>query len=143
MKVKTISALKQDAMKSLQRLVRVKAAVAARSEYIRCCDCGKLGHWLYEMDGGHFFSRKDWVGVLEENVHPQLKGCNLRMGRGDQKVAEGYRRYLVDLYGEEWLIETEREAWAPRKFSREELEDMRADFETRRKQLEKELRGLI
>jgi len=142
-KQKSIAALKNDAMRSLQRLVRAKAALNLRSELIPCCDCGRLGHWLYEMDGGHFYSRKDSVGLMEENVHPQLKGCNLRMGRGDQKVAEGYRRFLVDLYGEEWLVETEQLAWKPRKFTRGELEDMRSEFELRRKAIEKELENIL
>jgi len=139
-KKKSLSKLKQEAAGLLQRIVRMKAAVSIRSEYVPCFDCGRLGHWKYEMDGGHFFSRKD-AGVLlvEENIHPQLKGCNLKMGRGDTKVYEGYRRHMVELYGEGFIGELEQLARTPKKFSRTELNDLISELKTLQKELEKEL----
>ena len=58
------------------------------------------------MDGGHFISRTYSYHVLrEENVHPQCKRCN-RFFTG---CHDDYRRYMVDMYGEEfveWLTDT-------------------------------------
>lgn len=60
------------------------------------------------MDGGHFISRTYSYHVLrEENVHPQCKRCN-RFFTG---CHDDYRRYMVDMYGEEfveWLTDTKR-----------------------------------
>lgn len=137
---KTTAKLKQDAAKLLQRIVRMKAAIAAGSEYIACADCGKSGHWKYEMDGGHYFSRKDaGVCLVEENIHPQLKGCNIRMSKGDTKVFEGYRRYMVDMYGESFISELRQMANSPKKFLRSELEDMISELKVIEKDLESKL----
>lgn len=61
------------------------------------------------MDGGHFISRSYSHHLLrEENIHPQCKRCN-RFFTG---CHDDYRRYMVDMYGEdfvEWLTDTKRE----------------------------------
>lgn len=139
-KKKSLAKVVDDCAVALQKLVRVKAAVAAKSEYVRCCCCGEYGHWLYEMDGGHFFSRKDQsVKIIEENIHPQLKGHNLQMGRGDQKRAEGYRRFMVETYGEDFIAELEKIAWKPVKHDRDEVLALTKQYRAQIKELEGEL----
>lgn len=61
------------------------------------------------MDGGHFIGRTYSYHVLrEENVHPQCKRCN----RFFSGCHDDYRRYMVDMYGAEfveWLTDTKHE----------------------------------
>ena len=136
-KKKTLPKLKQEAMALLQRIVRAKAAVQ-HGEYIPCCCCGETGHWLYDMDGGHFFSRSQ-IPLLEENIHPQLKGCNLRMSKGDTRKYEGYRRFMVDTYGEEFIEELLIMSKKPIKYTRVELEDLVQELKSQKKELEAQL----
>jgi hypothetical protein len=69
--------------------------------------------------------------LLEENIHPQCKGCN----RFAHKVHDDYARYMRDTYGQEfvdWLTETKRQT---RKYSRPEIEDLIAELKEREKNL--------
>lgn len=99
----TVPKLKQKAATLLQKLVRMKAAKIDGS--CQCVTCGRVDHWK-AMDGGHFISRTYSYHVLrEENVHPQCKRCN-RFFTG---CHDDYRRYMVNMYGEdfvEWLTDT-------------------------------------
>lgn len=101
----TIPKLKAKAATLLQKLVRMKAAKP--DGLCKCVTCGREDHWK-TMDGGHFISRTYSYHVLrEENVHPQCKRCN-RFFTG---CHDDYRRYMVDMYGEEfveWLSDTKR-----------------------------------
>lgn len=99
---------------------------------VRCVTCNCLRHYK-EMDGGHYISRAYSFHTLrEENVHPQCKGCN----RFFTKVFDDYRRYMVEMYGEEfteWLTDTKHRM---KKFTRIELLDIVADLQERIKDQE-------
>lgn len=114
-KHKTIARLVEDAAVVLQRIVRMKAADHAG--YARCVTCGKVQHWK-EMDGGHFISRRYTSSkLLEENIHPQCKGCNgFRAGEH-----QAYTLYMIDTYGREFvdnLLATRHET---KKYTRAEI----------------------
>lgn len=104
-KPQTAANLKKKAAELLQRYVRMKAA--DKDGICECVSCGKRDSWK-AMDGGHFISRTYTFHMLrEENVHPQCKRCN-RFFTG---CHDDYRRYMVDMYGEdfvEWLTDTKR-----------------------------------
>ena len=141
MKKKTLAKLVDDVSVLLQKLVRLKAAKAAdQGGYVECVDgCGGWEHYK-KMDGGHYFSRKDaGTKILEENIHPQMKGCNLKMGHGDTKITEGYRRYMIEMYGEIGLAEMERQARAPKKHDRADLEELKSGYRRQIRELEYEL----
>jgi len=125
---------------ALQRLVRVKAAVSARANgMIKCVTCNQWGHYK-DMDAGHYFSRKDKaVKLLEENIHPQCKGCNIKMSHGDTKVTEAYRRFMVDTYGEDMLAELEMMAWGVAKFDRSDIEQLTRDIKAQTRELESQI----
>jgi hypothetical protein len=120
---KTISKVVEDCAVALQKVVRMKAAIAENLDgYVTCVSCGVKKHWK-ELDAGHYFSRGDKsVKLMEENIHPQCKGCNIRMSHGDTKVVTAYRRHMVDMYGEDFLDHLEALAWTPTKFNRAEIE---------------------
>lgn len=110
----------------LQKLVRVKAA--DEDGYCICVTCGASKHWKDGMQGGHFISRK-YTGtkLLEENVHPQCSGCNGPRAK-DGTVTIAYTMYMIDTYGREFVDELQRLKSTPKKYTRDEVADLRADF---------------
>lgn len=101
----TLPTVKKKAHELLQRLVRMKAA--DKNGYAQCVSCGVVKHYK-QLDGGHFISRTySFHSMREENVHPQCKHCN----RFFSKSHDDYRRYMVEMYGVEfveWLTDTKR-----------------------------------
>tara|TARA_R110000868_G_scaffold207972_5_gene457114 strand:+ start:1390 stop:1812 length:423 start_codon:yes stop_codon:yes gene_type:complete len=137
MKTKTIAKVVEECAKALQKVVRMKAAIAEDiNGYVTCVSCGEKRHWK-ELDAGHYFSRCDKsVKLMEENIHPQCKGCNIKMSHGDTKVVSAYRRYMVEMYGEDFLEYLEKLAWTPKKFDRAEIEALTKDLKAQIKEYE-------
>ena len=132
-KAKPIGKLVDDCAVLTQKLVRLKAA--DKHGMCRCVTCGKRQHWK-ELQGGHFISRtySKWK-LVEENVHPQCRRCNL-FGSG---VADDYFLWMCDTYGADHvrhMVETKREVV---KWNRVELEELKADLRKRVKELECDL----
>lgn len=140
MKKKTIAKVVEDCAVALQKVVRMKAAIAENIDgYVTCVSCGIKRHWK-ELDAGHYFSRGDKsVKLMEENIHPQCKGCNIRMSHGDIKVVTAYRRYMVEMYGEDFLDHLEALAWTPKKFDRAEIEELTKTLKAQIKEYELQL----
>lgn len=136
-KKKSLPKLKQEAARLLQRLVRVKAAVAAnRGGEIQCVTCGEWKHYK-EMDGGHFIERGK-ILLVEENIHPQCKGCNgFKMKHTTGVLA--YHRFMKDTYGQDFIDELERMAWKPQKFCAADLQDQIAEWKSLVDELEAQL----
>jgi len=137
---KTISKVVEDCAVDLQKVVRMKAAIAENIDgYVTCVSCGAKKHWK-KLDAGHYFSRGDKsVKLMEENIHPQCKGCNIKMSHGDTKVVTAYRRHMVDMYGEDFLDHLEALAWTPTKFNREEIEALAKTLKAQIKEYESKL----
>lgn len=137
---KTLAKVVEDCAVVLQKVVRMKAAIAENLDgYVTCVSCGVKKHWK-ELDAGHYFSRGDKsVKLMEENIHPQCKGCNIRMSHGDTKVVSAYRRYMVDMYGEDFLNYMEALAHKPAKFDRAEIEDLTKTLKAQIKQYQSRL----
>ena len=110
--------MKEDCARLLQKLVRLKAA--DKNGYCECVTCGIRKHWK-EMQGGHFIERRKTSTLLEEtNVHPQCPGCNLYKMKVSSTIL-AYRRFMVDMYGEEFVNQLEIESSKPKKFTADEL----------------------
>jgi endo-1,4-beta-mannosidase len=137
---KTLAKVVEDCAVALQKVVRMKAAIAENLDgYVTCVSCGVKKHWK-ELDAGHYFSRGDKsVKLMEENIHPQCKGCNIRMSHGDTKVVSAYRRYMVEMYGEDFLNYMEALAHKPAKFDRAEIEDLTKTLKAQIKQYQSRL----
>ena len=124
-KQKTVAKLREEAAVLLQKLGRMKAA--DEHGLASCVTCGKRQHYK-EMDGGHFISRK-WTAtkLVEENIHPQCKGCNqYASGRHDD-----YSLYMVDTYGIEMVRELNDKKRELCKQNRIELEDIKVELKLR------------
>lgn len=114
----TKPAAKKKAHELLQRLVRMKAS--DENGYVECVSCGVVKHYK-QMDGGHFISRTyPFHSLREENVHPQCKTCN----RFFSKSHDDYRRYMVEMYGDdfvEWLTDTKHTIYKLKLYQYEEI----------------------
>jgi hypothetical protein len=75
---------------------------------------------------------------MEENIHPQCPGCNMyRMKQASTVLT--YRRYMVDMYGEDFVQELERMSRQPKKFYTAELNELKRELNERIKQRESEI----
>jgi hypothetical protein len=134
-KTKTIAALVDDCAKLLQKIVRMKAALQQPDGIIQCVTCGKWGHWK-EMHGGHFIARTyRQHKLLEENIHPQCPGCNTFR---PERVADDYNKFMRDTYGHEFVDHLTQTKRHPKKYARQELEELLAELKAQAKSLERE-----
>lgn len=140
MKKKTLRALIDDVAKLLQKHVRLKAAVAAdKNGFIECVSCNKWFHWK-DMQGGHWIERgKQATKIMEENIHPQCKGCNQYGMRHRTHVREGYSKFMRDMYGDDFCDQMLVDSRKPIKYFRPDLEDMVKDLRKKNKELESQL----
>lgn len=93
---KPINKVRDEAATALQKLVRIKAATAMG--HCACVTCGLVQDWR-SMHGGHFIPRGiQSLLLVEENIHPQCRGCNVfRMQHGIAPYQ--YFRYMRNAYG--------------------------------------------
>tara|TARA_R110000868_G_scaffold48541_5_gene157458 strand:+ start:555 stop:986 length:432 start_codon:yes stop_codon:yes gene_type:complete len=121
----------------MQRLVRLKAA--DDDGFCRCITCGKIRQWNDGMQGAHFFSRGRLSTKLTiENCHPACAGCNKFVHHTTSGILE-YRRYMIDMIGEDGLDELEAQSRLTKKFTHDELDDIRADYAAQIKHHEKRI----
>jgi hypothetical protein len=119
----------------MQKIVRMKAAIHAKSAYIRCVTCGKQDHWKL-MQGGHWISRTWTVHkVCEENIHPQCVSCNKYR---PERVADDYTMYMVDMYGIDWVEDMVRAKHEICKRPRADITDLKDELKARAKAMESE-----
>ncbi len=131
-RLKSIAKMTDDCATLLQKLVRVKAADS--DGICSCVTCGKRAHWK-EMQGGHFIERgRLATKLVEENIHPQCPGCNCFRMKMSSCVLD-YRRYMVEVYGEEGVTDLEDLSRTTKKHTRSDLVEMKIDLSKRLKEL--------
>jgi hypothetical protein len=110
------------AIETLQKLVRLKHA--DDNGYCTCVTCGKVDHWK-SMDGGHFIPKgnSSYWALVEENIHPQCKGCN-GFGMRYGTAAQQYTLYMVDTYGRDFVDEMEAKKGNMVKYYKKDYEEM-------------------
>ena len=132
-KTKTLAKVLDDTAVLMQKYVRLKD-FSFNGGFCKCVTCGKTGHWK-EFDGGHFISRTYTIHkILEENIHPQCKGCN----RFAHKCHDDYSMFMIDTYGDEFvrnLIDTKRTVM---KYDRQELLETQKELKGKIKEFEDE-----
>lgn len=99
-----------------------------------CVTCGKVACWTGnsvgggEIETGHFIaSRCNSILFEETNVAPQCKVCNRHRG-GEQQL---YRRWMTMVRGVAEIERLERLKQQSRKFTHEDLVDMRIAYQSR------------
>lgn len=135
-KKKTLAKVVDEVAVKLQRLVRLKAArVADKGGYIECWTCNEWDHYS-KMDGGHFISRKRTATkIMEENIHPQCKGCNVG-SNGNSVITMDYERAMVDYYGKDFVEEMKDLSREVKKHDRIEMIELKKEYERQIKDLE-------
>lgn len=114
------------AMKTLQKLVRVKAA--DEHGYCQCVSCGAIDKWS-SMDGGHYIPKghSSFWALREENVHPQCKRCNgfdMKFGT----AAQEYTKWMIDFYGRDFVDQMEAQKRDSVKYCKRDYEEMTKDW---------------
>jgi hypothetical protein len=98
-----------------------------------CVTCGKVEPWSRGLSGmhtGHFLAGRGFSIVFEEdNVAPQCSRCNRYLGGSPQE----FRLWMSEVRGENSVQRLRRLKGTIRKFTREELVDMRIEYEARLK----------
>lgn len=100
-----LTTLQDKADKAMSLYIRQK--FADFEGMVTCVACGRLLHWS-DADCGHFIpkSRGAAIRYVEENVHPECRGCN----RFNDGHLIGYALYMIDMYGREKIEELKNEA---------------------------------
>ncbi|MFK5948812.1 MAG: recombination protein NinG [Methylococcales bacterium] len=124
------------ALDTLQKLVRVKAA--DENGYCTCVTCGLIDLWS-SMDGGHYIAKghSSYWALVEENVHPQCKGCN-GFGMKYGTAASQYTLYMIDTYGREFVEEMEEKKRDQVKYYKKDYEAMTKEWSL---QIKEKLKG--
>jgi len=91
----------------------------------RCITCGVRKHWK-ELQAGHFIpGRHNAILFEERGVHPQCYHCNVGLKGNPRK----YDAFMRKTYGAKVIKELERLDTTERKFTPQELIDLRAKYE--------------
>lgn len=133
-KTKTIAKLVDEAAVLLQLLVRLKAA--DDNGYVSCVVCGVRKHYKDGMQGGHFISRgKLSTKLMIENVHPECQACNMPGGGHEA----GWTLYMMEMYGKEFIEELKILSKQTKKYYRDEVEEIKADYRRQIKEHEERI----
>jgi len=96
-----------------------------------CITCSKRYHFKL-LQAGHFISGRHNANLFSERgTHAQCYNCNINL-RGNTLE---YRRQIIRLYGEGADTELEREAQEIRKFTVDELIELKAYYGQKVKEL--------
>lgn len=106
----------------LQLLVRLKASDS--KGMCQCVSCGAVKHWS-DMQGGHYMGRSAIATKLvEENIHPQCRRCNLRSSTSHV----GYTLFMLDMYGKEFIAELKELANSNFRWVRRDIEQLHKEI---------------
>ncbi len=97
-----------------------------------CVTCGKVKPWTTHegtMQTGHFIHDNNATRFDEDNVAPQCVGCN----KYRDGALDDYRLWMAEVRGKETIERLTRLKATVRRFTREELVDMRIGYEARLK----------
>jgi len=101
-------------------------------EWGECISCGRTFNF-HKLDAGHFVPKHNANYFSEKGVNAQCRHCNSYL-HGNQL---GYRRGLVELYGEKVTKELEMENRPIKKFTVSELEELKEGLKEKIRLLEK------
>ena len=121
MKRVTVTKLKNEIVPIFNRYIRLRDCLATTGSpnWGECISCNETKPF-FELDAGHFVPKHNGNLFSERGVHAQCRKCN-RYLHGNQL---GYRRGLVELYGEDVTLELEGENKQIKKFTPHELEGL-------------------
>ncbi len=124
-KKRTVSSAKAATWRVFARLVRLRDCLKTTDsfEYGECVSCHRSLPFD-QLDAGHFIPKKSGNYFSERGVNAQCQSCN-RFHSGQQLP---YRREIIERYGEGVDLELEEEARQSKKFTVQELDDLRQHY---------------
>ena len=133
MKKQTVSSLKKKVWAIFSQYIRLRDCLKTTGspKYGECISCSKT-YEFHRLDAGHFVPKRGANYFSEGGVNAQCRHCNSYL-HGNQL---GYRRGLVELYGEEVVKELEVENIPAKKFTISELRELEASLKEKIKLLE-------
>jgi hypothetical protein len=133
-KHKSIAKLKKEALAIVGRYIKLRDSLKTTGdpEWCKCITCTALKKRT-EMQAGHFIDRRHGMTLLDEtNIHAQCPRCNIFL---DGNILE-YRRQIIRLYGEGYDVQLEDKSLEEKKFTVDELEDLKKLYTQKIKELE-------
>ena len=133
-KRRSVSSAKAACWKVFSRYIRLRDCLRTTGslEYGECLTCNETLEFN-QLQAGHFIPGRHNANLFSERgVHSQCRACNiLRHGEPLE-----YRRQVIILYGEGADLELEAEAKETKKFTVQELDDLRKHYEEKVVELE-------
>jgi len=115
--------LKKDVWDVFSRFIRYRDCMRTTGckDWGLCITCSRRYHFKL-LQSGHFIPGRHNANLFQEKgVHAQCYNCNINL-RGNTLE---YRRQIIKLYGEGYDEILEEEAKEIKKFTREELENLK------------------
>jgi hypothetical protein len=135
-KPKSVSSLKKEAWEVFSRYIRTRDCLLTTGsvEYGECFTCDNPPqHRFNDLDAGHLVpGRHNGNLFSERGCHAQCRRCN-RFLHGNQLE---YRRRIIAMYGEGVDVELEQEARQVKKFTRQDLVELKEYYTKKLKELE-------
>ena len=137
-KVKSSKVLRQECLKTIQRLCRL--AAADDDGNCACVSCGVVKHYS-QLQGGHWLAKgsSSFWALRIENVHPQCASCNM-WGMRYGSAAQQYTLWMEDMYGRDFVDEMIATKSNPIKLYKADYEEMLEEFNEQIKHHENRLR---
>jgi hypothetical protein len=137
-KVKSSKVLRQECLKTIQRLCRLAAADDEGN--CACVSCGVVKHYS-QLQGGHWLAKgsSSFWALRIENVHPQCASCNM-WGMRYGSAAQQYTLWMEDMYGRDFVEEMIATKSNPIKLYKADYEEMLEEFNEQIKHHENRLR---
>ncbi len=132
-KRRSISSAKAACWRVFSTWVRMRDCLRTTDslEWGECVSCGHTFEFD-KLDAGHFIAKKSGNYFSEMGVNAQCRKCN-RYLSGNQLP---YRREIIERYGKGVDLELEEEAHQSKKFTVQELDDLRQHYENEIAELE-------
>ena len=123
------STAKKRAWKAFSEYIR--RSYADDNGYVSCVTCGETRQWNDRIDAGHYIpkSRGDAIYFVEENVHPQCKGCN----KSEGGKHEYYYKYMLEMYGEALIEELRQLSKTTKHYSINDLLEIEREYKEKLK----------
>ena len=133
---KTVTWWKKKVWKVFSEYIRLRDALntTGSPHTLRCCSCGKPypAFGVGCAQAGHFIpGRHNSILFSEHCVHGQCYNCNINLYGNTLE----YRRRIIEMYGDGYDEVLEQEDRRIKKFTRQELEEMKIDLKAKIKAL--------
>lgn len=125
----TLTRCKARTAAEFQRVIRLEAI--EEDGLVSCVTCDWRGDYR-DCDAGHFVPRRYGATLFDpRNAHVQCRNCNKHLAGNMSE----YRRFMRDTYGIKTIRELEASKQEVRKFTKEELVELRIGYMDRAKAL--------